>query len=207
MTSEEHHSLSASGAIYSSTFAKYATWSRYLDAFNDVLALARVTEREPKENDQRADGPGVLFRPLPDYTGPRQYLQVRRHARIIARQANRRMQRDIVSAPGLVSQMVWREIMHAKKPYALEVMGDPWEALSPGTWPNISRPIFRRTRHRPTGANLRRRNGYPLPHVASIATKVSSVDTRWHAVGFPDAMLESTGVPADKIRRLASASP
>jgi len=199
MTSEEHHSLSASGAIYSSTFAKYATWSRYLDAFNDVLVLARVTEREPKENDQRADGPGVLFRPLPDYTGPWQYLQVRRHARIIARQAIVECSGYLLRVPGLVSQMVWREIVHAKKPYALEVVGDPWDALSPGTWPNISRPIFRRI------ATVQ------LKRICAGATAVHYLtsqalqrryppSTRAYAVGFPDAMLESTGVPADKIQ-------
>src|ERR1700688_1827672 len=87
VTSEEHYSLSPSGEIYCSGFAKYPIWSRYLDVFDDVLVLARVTKGEPQENEQRADGPRVSFRPLPDYTGPWKYLQVRRHARIIARQA------------------------------------------------------------------------------------------------------------------------
>jgi len=199
MTSEEHHSLSASGAVYSSTFAKYATWSRYLDAFDDVLVLARVTKREPQENEQRADGPGVSFRPLPDYTGPWQYLQVRRHARIIARHAIAECSAYLLRVPGLVSQMVWREIVQTEKPYALEVVGDPWDALSPGTWPNISRPIFRRI------ATVQ------LKRICAGATAVHYLTSqalqrryppsrRAYAVGFPDAILESTGVPADKIQ-------
>jgi glycosyltransferase involved in cell wall biosynthesis len=199
MTSEEHHSLSASGAVYSNTFAKYATWSRYLDAFDDVLVLARVTKREPQKNEQRADGPGVSFRSLPDYTGPWQYLQVRRHVRIIARNAIAECSAYLLRVPGLVSQMVWREIVHAKKPYALEVVGDPWDALSPGTWRNIARPIFRRvatvqlkrmcagatTIHYLTSQALQRR--YPPSR-------------RAYAVGFSDVMLENTGVPVDTIQ-------
>src|SRR3982074_860771 len=105
MTSEEHHSQSTSGAVYSSSFAKYATWSRYLDAFDDVLVLARVIKREPQENEQRADGPGVSFRPLPDHTGPWEYLQARRHARIIARHAIAECRANLLRVPGLVSQM------------------------------------------------------------------------------------------------------
>jgi glycosyltransferase involved in cell wall biosynthesis len=199
MTSEEHFAQSVSGAIYSSTFAKYATWSRYLNAFDDVLLLARVTKREPQENEQRADGPRVSFRPLPDYTGPWQYLQVRRHARIIARHAIAECSAYLLRVPGLVSQMVWREIVHAEKPYALEVVGDPWDALSPGTWPNISRPIFRLIAT------------HQLKRICAGATAVHYLTSqalqrryppsrRAYAVGFPDVMLESAGVPADMIQ-------
>lgn len=199
MTSEEHFARPASGAIYSRTFAKYATWSRYLDAFDDVLVLARVTNREPKENEQRADGPGVSFRPLPDYTGPWQYLQVRGHARTIARQAIAECSAYLLRVPGLVSQMVWREIVQAKRPYALEVVGDPWDALSQGTWPNISRPIFRRIAT------------HQLKRICSGATAIHYLTSqalqrryppagRAYAVGFPDVMLENAGVPTDTIQ-------
>jgi glycosyltransferase involved in cell wall biosynthesis len=199
MTSEEHFAWSASGAIYSSTFAKYATWSRYLDVFDDVLVLARVTKREPRENEQRADGPGVSFRPLPNYTGPWQYLQVRHHARVIARHAVAECSAYLLRVPGLVSQMVWREIVQAKKPYALEVVGDPWDALRPGTWRHISRPIFRRVAT------------HQLKRICARATAVhyltsQALQRRYpssksaYAVGFPDVMLESAGVPADTIQ-------
>jgi len=198
MTSEEHHSLSASGVVYSSTFAKYATWSRYLDVFDEVLVLARVTKREPHENEQHADGPGVSFRPLPDYTGPWEYLQVRRHASIIARHAITECSAYLLRVPGLVSQMVWREIVCAKKPYAVEVVGDPWDALSPGTWPNISRPIFRRAAT------------HQLKRICAGATAIHYLTSqalqgryppskRAYAVGFPDVMLENAGVPASRI--------
>jgi glycosyltransferase involved in cell wall biosynthesis len=201
MTSEEHYSLSASGAIYSSSFAKYATWSRYLDVFDEVLVLARVTKIHRQENEhQRADGPRVSFRALPDYTGPWQYLHARRHARSIARQAINDCDACLFRMPGLVSQMAWREIVRAKKPYALEVMGDPWDLFGPRTWPHFSRSIFRRI------ATLQ------LKRICVGATAIHYLTSkalqrryppskRAYSVGFPDVLLEDASVPAETIQR------
>ena len=50
----------------------------------------------------------------------------------------------LLRVPGLVGRLAWQEIRRVKKPYALEVVGDPWDALAPGTWPSLFRPIFRR---------------------------------------------------------------
>jgi glycosyltransferase involved in cell wall biosynthesis len=200
MTSEEHYSLSASGAIYSSGFAKYAIWSRYLDVFDEVLVLARVTKSERQQNEQqRADGPRVSFQPLPDYTGPWEYLRARRQARIVAQQAINDCDAYLLRMPGVVSQMVWREIVRAKKPYALEVMGDPWDLFGPGTWPHISRPIFRRI------ATLQ------LKRICAGATAIHYLTSqalqrryppskRAYSVGFPDVMLENAEVSAETIK-------
>jgi glycosyltransferase involved in cell wall biosynthesis len=200
MTSEEHFSRSSSGAIYSSSFAKYAIWSRYLDVFDEVLVLARIMKSHRQENEhQRADGPRVSFLPLPDYTGPWQYLRARRRARLIAKQAINDCDAYLLRVPGVVGQMAWREIVRAKKPYALEVMGDPWDLFAPTTWPHISRPIFRclatvqlkricagaTAIHYLTSQALQRR--YPPSKLA-------------RSVGFPDVMLDNAGVSADAIR-------
>ena len=95
--------------------------------------------------------------------------------------------------------MVWREIMHAKKPYALEVMGDPWEALSPGTWPHISRPIFRRIATR----QLKR---ICVGAVAVNYVTSETLQKRYppsksaYAVGFSDVSLENANVSAETIK-------
>jgi len=89
--------------------------------------------------------------------------------------------------------MVWREIVRAKKPYALEVVGDPWDLFSPGTWPNISRPIFRRIATQ------------QLKRICSGATAVNYVTSETlqahyppsknaYAVGFSDVSLENAGI-------------
>jgi glycosyltransferase involved in cell wall biosynthesis len=101
--------------------------------------------------------------------------------------------------------MVWREIVRAKKPYALEVVGDPWDALGPGTWPNVSRPIFRgiathQLKRICTGATA-------IHYLTSRALQRRYPPARRaYAVGFPDVMLENARVPAhtlqDRDRRL-----
>jgi glycosyltransferase involved in cell wall biosynthesis len=144
ITSEEHFTLARSGAIYSNRPAAYSAWSRYLEYFDQVIVLARVQENNGQENHrQRADGPGVFFRGLPDFTGPWQYFRIGHQAQAIARHTVAECDSYLLRVPGLVGQMVWREMVRANKRYAAEVLGDPWDALSPGSWPNISRPFFR----------------------------------------------------------------
>lgn len=106
--------------------------------------LARVApgDRE-KITGQHADGARVSFSALPDYTGPWQYFRVREQVRKIAREAIAECDAYLLRVPGIVSHMAWNEIARLAKPYAVEVLGDPWDALGPRSWANLSRPLFR----------------------------------------------------------------
>jgi glycosyltransferase involved in cell wall biosynthesis len=95
--------------------------------------------------------------------------------------------------------MVWREIIHAKKPYALEVMGDPWEALGPGTWPHISRPIFRRI----ATQQLKRicAGAVAVNYVTSETLQQRYPPSKSaYAVGCSDVCLENASVSAGTIK-------
>ncbi len=59
------------------------------------------------------------------------------------REAVRESDAYILRVPGLAGQLASREIERLRRPYALEVLGDPWEALGPGTWPSSLRPLVR----------------------------------------------------------------
>jgi glycosyltransferase involved in cell wall biosynthesis len=128
-----------------------------------------------------------------------QYLQVRHQACVISRQAITESSAYLLRTPGIVSQMVWRELVHAKKPYALEVMGDPWDALGPGTWPHISRPLFRPI------ATLQ------LKHICAGATAINYVTSETlqkryppsksaYSVGFSDISLEEIDVSGNRVQ-------
>jgi glycosyltransferase involved in cell wall biosynthesis len=198
VTNEDHYSITNSGTVYVSGPANYSYWSRYLDVFGEVIVLARGREgRLQGEDEQRADGPRVFFRALPNYTGPWQYLQARRQAKVIARQAMEECDAYLLRMPGLVSQMVWREIVRVKKPYALEVVGDPWDLFSPGTWPHISRPIFRRV----AAQQLKRicTGAMAVNYVTSATLQTHYPPSKTaYAVGFSDVSLENA--PAEKIQ-------
>lgn len=180
--------------------ANYSYWSRYLEIFSEVVILARVNDSPSQQNEeQRADGPGVFFKSLPDYTGPWQYLRARRQARKIAREAIEECDACLLRVPGIVSHMVWREIVRAKKPYALEIMGDPWEALSPGTWPHISRPIFRQIA---TQQLKRICTGAMAANYVTSETlqKRYPPSKNAYAVGISDVSLENPSLPAQVIQ-------
>jgi glycosyltransferase involved in cell wall biosynthesis len=149
--------------------------------------------------EQRADGPGVSFRGLPNYTGPWQYLQARRQAKAITRQAIEECDAFLLRMPATVGQMVWPELRRAKKPYALQVVGDPWDLFAPGTWPHISRPIFRRVA------------AQQLKHICAGAMAVNYVTSETlqahyppsktaYAVGFSDVSLENADRSSERIQ-------
>jgi glycosyltransferase involved in cell wall biosynthesis len=199
VTSEEHYSAAISGAIYSSESANYSSWCRYLETFDEVLVVARVgASKLSEKNREPADGPGVSFRALPDYTGPWQYLRTWHEAQIIASRAIAHCGVYLLRVPGLVSNMVWREIVRSGKPYALEVVGDPWDALSPGSWPGILRPAFRLMA------------AHQLKRICAGATAINYVTSHAlqrryppsktaYALGFSDVRLEKGMVPDELI--------
>lgn len=133
------------GTIRSSQGRNYAFWSRYLEAFDEVLVLARVVPAaEPPGEGDRADGPGVEFCALPDYRGPWGYLRRLPELKARVREAVPACNAYILRVPGLVGRLAWQEVKRLRRPYALEVLGDPWELFGPGTVSSVLRPIFRR---------------------------------------------------------------
>jgi glycosyltransferase involved in cell wall biosynthesis len=193
-TIEHHFSVGPDKHVYADGPAKYSSWSNYLEVFDEVVVLARVAERrEISQQEARADGPSVSFCALPDYTGPWQYLKNLPELRARVREAILRADAYILRVPGAVGHLAWREISRLGKPCALEVVGDPWDALGPGTWPSIFRPVFRHVAthqlkqmcrdavavHYVTQEALQRR--YPAGPSA-------------YAVGFSDALMDSAFV-------------
>jgi glycosyltransferase involved in cell wall biosynthesis len=166
-------------------------WTSYLKEFDEVMVLARVevTGKYCAE-ETRADGPCVSFHSLPDYRGSWQYLRNLPELAARARHCIEQCDAYILRVPGLVGRLVWKEIKRLGRPYALEVVGDPWDALGPQSVRTVFRPILRRiaTRdlramcqgamavHYVTKHALQRR--YPPAHEA-------------YAVGFSDAVVDA----------------
>ncbi len=198
ITSEEHFCIAESGDPYVRGPAKYSFWSRYLDVFDEVVVLGRARLGRPLEAvHQRADGPGVFFRALPDYTGPWEYLRARRKVQIITRLTIAECDAYLLRMPGVVSQMVWREIVPSKKPYAVEAVGDPWDALSPGSWPSVFRSVFRRVAARQMKRICAGATAVSYVTAVALQRRYPSGKSAF-STGFSDAMIEESSVP-DKI--------
>jgi glycosyltransferase involved in cell wall biosynthesis len=146
----DHHFLrAADGAVYVGhpmAIAGYVAWQPYLRVFEEITVLGRMgrLERGQVPRGARVDGPGVVFRDVPDYLGPWQY--VRRYPRVAlaVRGAVAEADAYILKAPGVLGQMARRHIARRARPYALEVIADPWDLLAPGAVQSMARALIRR---------------------------------------------------------------
>lgn len=203
IATEVHFYLRDTGATYADGPVRYSAWANYLEVFDQVTVLARVAKSEhawPEE--ARTDGPSVSFCALPDYRGPWQFLRMLPRLKARVRQAVAHCDACILRVPGLVGRVAWRELARVGKPYAVEVVGDPWDALGPGTWPSLFRPVFRRAGVQDLKAMCR--GAMAAHYVTRYALQrryPPGKDT--YAVGFSDALMDSAfASPQDMVKRL-----
>ena len=70
------------GGVWTGAAFPYSFWTRYLEVFEHVTVVARISEAKPRPGDVRSDGPNVTFAPIPYYVGPLRYLAKRRAIRL-----------------------------------------------------------------------------------------------------------------------------
>ncbi len=142
---EDRFLKTGNGNIYSMTVYDYGFWQRYLHIFDEVVVLARVSEIEQQDlSSVPANGYRVRFQCLPTYIGPWKYMLLRRQLKTVACAATEQADAFILRVPGAVSSLLWRCLREQKIPYAVEVVGDPWDSLAPGSVRSILRPLLRR---------------------------------------------------------------
>jgi glycosyltransferase involved in cell wall biosynthesis len=142
VATEAHFVRGSDGRVYSSSGVDgYAFWSRYRTAFDRVLVAARTAGAAVEGDRVVLEGPGVEVVPLPDYLGPWQCLRVAAHLRSAMAAAVGQADALCLRAPGPIAGLAWR--LAGRRPYAVEVVGDPHDALAPGTVSSPVRPLAR----------------------------------------------------------------
>lgn len=142
---EERFDRAPDGAVWTLGPFSYDFWTRYLQTFDQVCVIARVREvADRKPTALRADGPGVLFVDLPCYAGPWEYLRnvrdVRRAVRASVRMGDAVVLRVSSTLAAHVEKAVRRWVGY---PYALEVVGDPYDVFAPKSIDHPLRPFLR----------------------------------------------------------------
>ena len=133
------------GAIWTSSSDPYAFWTRYLQVFNWVRVVCRVIDvPEVGGRWKRVDGPGVSVWAVPTFVGPGQYARKLPAVARVSRAAVRGGGAVILRVPGPVASTLEFFLRRAGVAYALEVVGDPFDALAPGAVDHPLRPLFRR---------------------------------------------------------------
>ena len=141
-----HYARGPDGAVYTQGIHRRSFWQRYLEVFDEVTVLARTGRRDDMDSTWvPADGPNIEFRSLPDYAGPWEYLALRSELKAVAREAVADADAYLLRSGGnAVTALAWSEIRRRRRPYAVEVTGDPWGILRPGSVKTCVRPIGRR---------------------------------------------------------------
>jgi glycosyltransferase involved in cell wall biosynthesis len=135
----------ADGSIYSRTHYNYRLYEqRYLQVFDQVNILARVHQDQMTESREEFSlGPGVNVMSLGDWNGP---LEFARKRSAIQERLERHLQQDsavILVVPSLLTAPAYRKLVKARRPYAVEVISDPYDVFAPGSVQHPLRHLIR----------------------------------------------------------------
>ena len=145
VTTEARFDRTPDGACWTQTVFDRSFWSRYLDVFDGVRVLARVRHvPQPPSGWRRVDGERIIIVPVPYYHGALQYL-ARRHRVVAAvRTAAAKADAVVLRVPAVFAPMLHSQLIGERRPYAVEVVGDPEQIFAPGAIAHPLRPVVRR---------------------------------------------------------------
>jgi glycosyltransferase involved in cell wall biosynthesis len=119
-------------------------WERYLEVFDRVRIVARASRVDRVPPDwQRVNSKDILFHGLPDFQGPWQCLKQYPALRTAIRSATPARGAVILRVGSQIANMMECLLRNRKHPYALEVVGDPYEVFAPGILDHPLRPFLR----------------------------------------------------------------
>lgn len=141
----EHHFLQTPDrAVWTQTMFPYSFWVRYLDVFDRVKVVARMSKvNEIPPNRKRADGEGVIFASVPDYTGPLQYLLRAMQVKQAVRNALNENDAVILRVGSQLANDIEPLLRQTNHPYGVEVVADPYDVFAPGSVRHPLRTFFR----------------------------------------------------------------
>jgi len=129
---ERRFEQTADGAVWTRGDAAHAFWARYLSVFEGVklVARTRLVGRVPA-GASRVDGVGVEVISLPHYVGPWGYLRHWSRIRRILAGAIAATDAVILRVPSQLATTAAPMLRTQKRPYGVEVLGDPYEVFAP----------------------------------------------------------------------------
>jgi glycosyltransferase involved in cell wall biosynthesis len=144
VTVEHRFEQTPDGAVWTQTQFPASYWRPYLDVFDHVKVAARVKNVERVAGDyKRANGEGVSFVTLPYYIGPVQFLWNRRVIGRMLREAVEPEDAVILRVPSPIGTVLAKRLQRQGRPYAVEVVGDPYDVFAPGACRHPLAPLFR----------------------------------------------------------------
>ncbi len=141
---EHRFDATPDGAVWSSGPYGRRFWDVHRTVFENIVIVARVRSvATPAEGAIRSDGETVEFGAVPHYIGPGEYVRRAQAIRRAARAAFRHGDAVVLRAPSQLANVVHAGLPRSDYPYAVRVVGDPWDVFAPGAVRHPLRPLLR----------------------------------------------------------------
>lgn len=144
ITLDSRYQVAPDGSVWSQAGMARGFWERYLEVFDRVKVVARgVDVKKPPVDWLPVTGPGIDYVRLPDFHGPAQYLARYPQLRAAIRAAAPRSGAVIMRVGSQIANVFEARLNECGYPYALEVIGDPYDVFAPGVVEHPLRRFFR----------------------------------------------------------------
>jgi len=141
---EARFTVASDGSVWSQTGMSQTFWARYLEVFDRVRIVARaVRVNQAPEGWLPVNGKNILFHCVPDFQGPWQCLMRYPAVWAAVRSAVPAHGAVILRVPSQIANLLEGFLNRRGYPYALEVVGDPYEVFAPGVVEHPLRRFFR----------------------------------------------------------------
>lgn len=132
VVADGHYYQTPNGCVYADSVYDYNFYKRYLLAFDHVYAVVRVIPVDVAPKGKRiSSGDRVSFLTLPYYKGPIDYIKKYFAIRKTVRRICKQFQYAVFRIPAATSNIFCREFVKLNRPFAVEVVVDPWENFGP----------------------------------------------------------------------------
>lgn len=120
------------GKYWSDTIYSYDFFKRYMNVFDKIVIASRCQEasNEEVEGYLRSDGPNIEVREMPSMRGMIAYIKNIIPFSKGAKAACQNVDCALIRLPSIPASMVLHYFRKTKRPYALEVVADPYDAYA-----------------------------------------------------------------------------
>lgn len=142
---EQHFTRMPNGEVWVDEQSDSKFWERYLTVFEEVVVCARFRYADSYNTSGLllSDHENVSFVELPNSRGVMNLLKNFIKVRSVMKKSMQECDRIIFRAPSPISMIAYPLARQSKKPYAAEIMNNPYTHFSPQAMHHFYQPILR----------------------------------------------------------------
>ncbi len=125
----EYHYLATGDGVMVDGKCDYAYWAPLLEVFDEVGVFSRLVAGTRAAASRAVEGPGVRLLSAPDFVATRGLIAAAPGLAAAAWRAARAGDVFLLHAPGIMASALRPAVALARKPYGVEVVGDPRGSL------------------------------------------------------------------------------